>query len=114
MRKISSLCVWLVTQSAIAQTYTGGGLEEGVEQATVLVGNENLRDRAVSIVQTILSYLALTAVVVIVIAGIRLVVSMGEDDAKDKAKRTILYAILGLLLILIAKGLVTIIVNIAN
>lgn len=54
----------------------------------------------------VLSFLALVAVVIIVIAGIRLIVSQGEEEAKDKAKKTIFYAILGLIVILFARAIV--------
>lgn len=58
----------------------------------------------------VLDFLALVAVVVIVIAGIRLIVSQGNEDQKETAKKTIFYAIAGLLVILFARvivGLVT-------
>ncbi|KKW40095.1 MAG: hypothetical protein UY87_C0028G0003 [Candidatus Peribacteria bacterium GW2011_GWC2_54_8] len=45
-------------------------------------------------------------VVFIVIAGIRLVISQGEEAEKDKAKKTILFVIIGLVVILLAQGLV--------
>ncbi|MCA9370759.1 MAG: hypothetical protein KC680_02240 [Candidatus Peregrinibacteria bacterium] len=54
----------------------------------------------------ILSFMALIAVVIIVIAGIRLVISQGEEGEKDKAKKTIFYAILGLVVILLAQAIV--------
>lgn len=54
----------------------------------------------------VLSFLALVAVVIIVIAGIRLIVSQGEEEAKDKAKKTIFYAIIGLIVILFARAIV--------
>ncbi len=58
----------------------------------------------------VLDFLALVAVVVIVIAGIRLIVSQGNEDQKEVAKKAIFYAIAGLLIILFARvivGLVT-------
>jgi type IV secretory pathway VirB2 component (pilin) len=55
----------------------------------------------------VLNFLALIAVVFIIIAGIRLIVSQGEDDAKDKAKKTILYVIFGLLVVLFARVIVS-------
>ncbi len=54
----------------------------------------------------VLNFLALAAVVFIVVAGIRLIVSQGEDTQKDKAKKTIIYVIIGLLIILFARVLV--------
>lgn len=110
-------CAWAVAFSARAQfnanepIYGGGGIEEGTEEAGLIVGEETLREKIISILETVLSYMALAAVVVIVIAGIRLVVSQGEDEQKEKAKRTIIYAVVGLLVILLARGLVLVIVN---
>lgn len=63
------------------------------------------------IVTAVLNFLALIAVIVVIIAGIRLIVSQGEDEAKDKAKKTILYALLGLIIVLFARvivGLITV------
>jgi hypothetical protein len=53
-------------------------------------------------------------VVVIVIAGIRLVVSSGDEGAVDKAKKTILFAVIGLIIILLANAIVSIVANIAT
>lgn len=65
----------------------------------------------ISIVNAVLNFLALVAVVVIVIAGIRLIVSQGEEEAKDKAKKTIFYAIAGLLIVLFSRVIVSLITN---
>jgi uncharacterized membrane protein len=56
--------------------------------------------------------MALVAVVFIVIAGIRLVISQGEEAEKDKAKKTIFFVIIGLVLILLAQGIVAFIAGI--
>lgn len=54
-----------------------------------------------------LNLLALLAAVVIVIAGIRLIFSMGDEEGKETAKKTILYAVIGLLVVLFARAIVT-------
>ncbi len=54
----------------------------------------------------VLNFLALAAVIFIIVAGIRLIVSQGEDEAKNKAKKTILYVIIGLLVVLFARVIV--------
>ena len=71
-----------------------------------LVAEDQLRSSVESVVKTILSFLALIAVIVIIIAGIRLVLSQGEDEAKDSAKKTIFYAIIGLIVLLFARAIV--------
>ncbi|MFA7681472.1 MAG: TrbC/VirB2 family protein, partial [Candidatus Peribacteraceae bacterium] len=72
---------------------------------------DNVRGTITGILKTILSYMALVAVIVIVLAGIRMVVSQGDEGAVDKAKKTLLYAIIGLIIILLASAIVTIIAS---
>ena len=69
------------------------------------------RNNVIEIIKKVLSFMALVAVVLIVIAGIRLVLSQGEEAEKDKAKKTILYVVIGLIVIIIARALVDIIIT---
>ncbi len=55
----------------------------------------------------VLDFLGLIAVLFIIIAGIRLIVSQGEEEQKEKAKKTILYVIIGLIIILFARVIVS-------
>jgi len=74
-----------------------------------LGGNTNIREVITDLILGILSFMALVATIVIIIAGIRVVVSQGEQDQIDKAKKTVMYAIIGLILIILATGIVTVI-----
>lgn len=67
---------------------------------------ESIRSGLLRVLEIILSFMALIAVIIIVIAGIRLVISQGEEQEKDKAKKTIFYAIIGLVVILLAQAIV--------
>lgn len=69
-------------------------------------GSGDIRTTVLDILSTVLSFMALVAVVFIVIAGIRLVVSQGEEGEKDKAKKTIIYVIIGLIVIILAQAIV--------
>lgn len=69
-------------------------------------GTTDIRTTVLDILRTVLSFMALVAVVFIVIAGIRLVVSQGEEAEKDKAKKTIIYVIIGLIVIILAQAIV--------
>lgn len=71
-----------------------------------LPGSPNIETTVTSILGMVLNLLALLAAVVIVIAGIRLIFSMGDEEGKETAKKTILYAVIGLLIILFAKAIV--------
>jgi succinate dehydrogenase/fumarate reductase cytochrome b subunit len=96
--------------TAWAQTTSGGfggtpnidGLPEGS-------GADGVRNVIIDVLEAVLSFLALIAVVIIVIAGIRLIVSQGEDEQKDKAKKTIFYAIIGLVIVLFARVIVSLV-----
>lgn len=70
-----------------------------------------IRDIFTNIIIAVLNFLALIAVAVVIIAGIRLILSQGEEEPKEKAKKTIIYALIGLVVVLFARvivGLVTV------
>lgn len=73
---------------------------EGTAEST------DVRETVTSVLRYVLSFLALIAVVIIVIAGIRLIVSQGNEEERDKSKKTILYAVIGLLIVLFARVIV--------
>ncbi len=66
----------------------------------------NVRATVAGALIFVLNFVALAAVVVIVIAGIRLIVSQGDQEQKETAKKTIFYAIAGLVIILLARVIV--------
>ena len=92
---------------------TGAGNIFG-EVPTIGGGSNDIRGTVLSILRGILNFMALAAVVVIVIAGIILVISLGDEQAKDRAKRIILYAVIGLLIILFASAIVGLVQNLAT
>jgi succinate dehydrogenase/fumarate reductase cytochrome b subunit len=97
--------------SAFAQDFAGPepaipGTPAGGEGSA-----DGIRDIIEQIIIAVLNFLALIAVVVVIIAGIRLIVSQGNDEEKDKAKKAIFYALAGLVIVLFARvivGLVTV------
>jgi type IV secretory pathway VirB2 component (pilin) len=69
-------------------------------------GAEGIKAVIGQILAFVLDLLGIIAVIYIIIAGIRLIVSQGEDEQKDKAKKTILYVVVGLIVILVARVIV--------
>lgn len=67
---------------------------------------QGVRDAILRALEVVLNFLALIAIIFIVVAGIRLIVSQGEEEQKEKAKKTILYVIIGLIIILFARVIV--------
>lgn len=80
------------------------GIAEGDDIAGVIT----------NIIVMILDFLALIAVIFIIIAGIRLIISQGEEEQKDKAKKTIMYVIVGLVVVLLARVIVGFVVSQGN
>lgn len=62
----------------------------------------NIYDFLRFIVRVLLSVAAIIAVIFLVIGGIRYVASAGNADAVEAAKSTILYAVIGLVIIILA------------
>ena len=89
---------------ALAQRF--GGPVPDIEGTPDAASQEDIRGIILTALEFVLDFLALAAVVFIVIAGIRLIFSQGADEQKDKAKKTILFVIIGLLVILFARVIV--------
>lgn len=102
----------LVPAFAHAAAFDGGGVFEGLGFASAIAGlaNGDIRSTTIGIVITVLSFLALLAVIVIIAAGIYLIVGMGSDESKEKAKKMILYTIIGLVVVFFAVLIVSFVI----
>lgn len=98
-----SLALLVLPRVAAAQ---GGGLGDANEINTGGGGGGDLQGTIINIVQKILEFVTLVAVVVIIIAGIWMIVGLGDESAKERAKKIVIYTIVGLLLILVARAIV--------
>src|SRR5688500_8145935 len=78
-----------------------------VPAPTGTLGGNDLVGAVIFILNWLLVLAALTALVFLIIGGVQYIVSRGDEDAAEKAKNTILYAIIGLIVI----GLSAVIVN---
>lgn len=106
---------WATTVASVAaQVFDGPGIPGGIDAADNINGlpqGTDLRATVIRILIQILSFLALAAVITVIIAGIYLIVGMGSDDSKDRAKKIIIYTLIGLVIVLLARvivGLVTV------
>lgn len=74
-------------------------------------GNTNLGLRVKDIVNIILYVLGIVAVIMIVIGGFRYVISGGDSGAVTGAKNTILYAVIGLIVAILAYAIVNFVIK---
>lgn len=73
---------------------------------------QQIIDLLVRITENILTYVGIIAVVMIVIAGIILVVNGGNENSRDRARKIIVYTIIGIIVILLASAIVRFVLGI--
>lgn len=96
------------TFSLIAAVFQGGGLQEGINQAQNVQGisGMDLRTLILNAVNAVVNLLGILAAASIIICGMILIFSFGDETMAGKAKKGVLYSAIGLLVILFAKALV--------
>jgi hypothetical protein len=97
---------YFLAGTATAQVFNGPGLEGGVNEAGLINGpvKAPLRQVILSMLYKALSFLALAGIVMVIIAGFMFVLSAGKDEVKDKAKKVIIYVVIGLIIVLLARA----------
>lgn len=97
---ISSISLALfVAVSAFASVQSGASSARGSEQPVNLFGDTGVFSQ---ITNVLLFVIGAVSVIMIVIGGLRYVVSGGDAKQVDSAKNTILYAIIGIIVALLA------------
>ncbi|MDD5054694.1 MAG: TrbC/VirB2 family protein [Candidatus Peribacteraceae bacterium] len=77
-----------------------------------LSSDVDIKNAIVTVITYVLDFILIIAVLFVIIAGIRLIVSGGDEGEKDKAKTTIIYVIAGIVIILLARVIVMFVNNI--
>ncbi len=104
------------TAHAQGPSYQGGGIWEGIKVAAEAAGiilstpDEILGN----ILSTIISFVAIAGVFTITIAGFYLILGLGSDDSRIKAKKIVLYTVSGIVLIGLANAIVNFSLSIVN
>ena len=93
--------------------YNGGGVPQGLADAQQFGDSTDLRALLLKALDTVLTFLGVIAVLVIVIAGIYIMVRGEDESTRSKAYKMITYAVIGLILILLAGAIVKFVVGIA-
>jgi hypothetical protein len=79
-------------------------------QGAGLEGNEGLTDNITGIVNAIIGVLGIVAVVVIILGGISYMTSNGDASKVKKAKDTILYGVIGLVIVILSAAIVNFVI----
>ncbi len=95
-----------------APVFNGGGVEQGLGQAESGlqgVARGEVRSAVSRILVNVINFLGLVATIVIVAAGFVMVLSNGEEEKKEQAKKMIMYGLIGLVIVFFARVLVTLV-----
>ena len=97
---------------------TTGGIDPGrsiVNPEAGLNGDTGLQSDVTNIINVIIGLLGIVAVVVIIIGGVQYMTASGDASKVKKAKDTILYGIIGLIVVILAAAIVNfVIARVAN
>lgn len=120
MKKLAKTCSQILTGAAACATLFAGkamalGVRDGIEAAktdempSTLLGNGGV---VTNVTNTILYILGIIAIIMLIIGGVRYALSAGDSKAVTDAKNTILYAIIGLVIALLAYAIVNFVIGV--
>jgi hypothetical protein len=95
----------------VLSTQEGFGVVPSFEGIPDSAGGFDLVGILQTIVNVFLAIVGIVAVIVIIIAGFRLVISGGDEDALRAARQQILYAVIGLLVIVLSVVIVNFVIG---
>ena len=98
-----SASAFLVTSPVFAAVQEGANSAKGDEQPSLLFGDSGVFSE---ITNVLLFITGAIAVIMIVIGGLRYVISGGDAKQVDAAKNTILYAIIGIIVAILAYAII--------
>lgn len=90
--------------------FAADGLSEGIESAKTSDNNTDLRAAIKTVTNVLLFIIGAVSVIMIIIGGLRYVTSNGDSGAITSAKNTILYAVIGIVVALLAFAIVNFVV----
>lgn len=114
---LSALSIFVFTSGVVLaqEQGTDGTLEQAAEQGIAAAGDSAGGPSVESILKTIVTTLSFIvgaiSVIMIVIGGLRYVLSAGDSNAVNGAKNTILYAVIGLVVAFSAFAIVNFVLN---
>jgi hypothetical protein len=107
----------LIIVPCLALALQAQAVDLGLNEANTIGlpgGNNDPKAAAVSIVQYLMTFLGIIAVVIILWGGFQWLTAGGNEDKVGSAKKTIIAGVIGLIIIIAAFAIVTIVVGFAT
>src|SRR5258708_4350148 len=96
----------VIARAACDLNNPAGGIRQGAECAVTDTQPQDLNTNIKNITNTLLLVIGIAAVIMLIIGGFRYVFSAGDPAATKGAKDTIIYAIVGIIVALLAFAIV--------
>ncbi len=106
-----SLAMTATAQRALAACDIGGGVSAGADCAQGNLSQTSLTKQVGTITNILIYAIGIIAVIMVVIGGLRYVVSGGDPKGTASAKDTIMYAVIGVVVALLAYSLVNFVIG---
>jgi amino acid transporter len=106
---------WINREPNMEIDYTDLSSEQPEFVANRLSGQTNIGDFIVSMINGVLFFLFVITLLAVIIGGFSWILAMGNEEKVGKARKTILYAIIGMIIIISSYAIVaTVTGNIEN
>lgn len=111
----TALVLVLIPATALAATATQNQINQGINDAAgsnqTASPETTLNSTVTHVVSVLTVVVGVIAVIMIIIAGLRYTASAGNPEAAKEAKNTILYAVIGLVIVAMAQIIVHFVLN---
>jgi len=94
-----------------AKNATCGGINVNATNTTCVDGSGKLNDIVALVINTLSVIVGIVAIIMIIIAGFKFLTSQGDANATASARTTIIYAIIGLVIVAMAQIIVKFVLN---
>ena len=108
----------LIPFFAYAQSTVSNGLQTSGLQSIFGTGglnsSQSLSDLVANVIRILLIFAGVIAIVFVIIGGYQYVVSGGNEETAEKGKKTLINAIIGIVVIVLAYAIINVIVNLVG
>lgn len=103
--------VLLLVFSAFGGVASAQLINTGDVPSNIAAGGGDFRSIILNIVNFFLGFLGLISVIMVIYGGITYVTAAGNQESIDKAKKVIMYAIIGIVIVLISFALINTVIG---
>lgn len=118
MKKIITTLAWLLAIALPAHTVSAFSVVEdqcrgvgAVNSAVCKQADESANSLAQQVTQVLIYLVGAVSVIMIIVGGLRYATSNGQTQNIEAAKNTVLYAVIGLIIAIVAQAIVLFVAN---